>query len=392
MFYRILHALNRRLGHAIGYEPANFDAPDRLRQFQLALYLPGDRQTVHHARMWLPSIIESGIACVLIVRKRDLFNALCHEWPTVAAIYARRGIDVERAVNALSSLKAALYPSNTGVNFHLLRYNHLTHVFVGHGDSDKAASVYKFFRAYDEVWTAGQGHVDRFQNAGFDLGHIEFVKIGRPDLRDIMLSVGQRSSSTQTAEDLKIVYLPTWEGFFEEQDYTSLRFADDIIAAFSVALKPSTFRIKLHPATGGRDTKLCATERDLAIVAAKETGVEIVSKELSLRSMISDADIYVCDISAAITECLVADKPIFVYRPRSKGLTLRQSAMPPEKFCYVFSDISQLKEVIREFVAEGDLLANARRDAQQYLFGAAETRARIFHHELKRITQEQGEL
>ena len=48
---------------------------------------------------------------------------------------------------------------------------------------DKSASAHKFFRVYDEIWVAGQAHIDRFKNAGFNTAHIDFVKVGAPQFK-----------------------------------------------------------------------------------------------------------------------------------------------------------------------------------------------------------------
>lgn len=49
----------------------------------------------------------------------------------------------------------------------------------------------KFFRVYDENWVAGEAHIDRMLNANFNLNGLKHVKIGRPNLLDILKKANQ---------------------------------------------------------------------------------------------------------------------------------------------------------------------------------------------------------
>src|SRR5262249_15877459 len=55
----------------------------------------------------------------------------------------------------LSTVRVALYAANVGKNIHLLRVPTMKHVFIGHGDSDKLASVNPYSKVYDQVWPPG---------------------------------------------------------------------------------------------------------------------------------------------------------------------------------------------------------------------------------------------
>ena len=61
---------------------------------------------------------------------------------------------------SVPSARVALYPANTGKNLHMIRNRGVAHVFVGHGDSDKAASSNPFVRVYNQEWVAGQAGRD----------------------------------------------------------------------------------------------------------------------------------------------------------------------------------------------------------------------------------------
>ncbi|HGY6794033.1 TPA: hypothetical protein ACNTBI_004565, partial [Escherichia coli] len=135
-----------------------------------------------HIEQWIGEFIASNERFALLIRDINLYNWAITQYPNVDIVYAKSAIAVEQVLNQLPYLKAIYYLSNTGNLIHTLRYNIYQHIFLGHGDSDKAASAHKFFRVYDEIWVAGQAHIDRFKNAGFNVEHIKFVKVGRPSL------------------------------------------------------------------------------------------------------------------------------------------------------------------------------------------------------------------
>ena len=85
----------------------------------------------------------------------------------------------------LSTVRVALYAANVGKNIHLLRVPTMKHVFIGHGDSDKLASVNPFSKVYDEVWTAGRAGRDRYAIADVGVRDEDIVEVGRPQLAPI---------------------------------------------------------------------------------------------------------------------------------------------------------------------------------------------------------------
>ena len=55
----------------------------------------------------------------------------------------------------MPTVRVAFYVANVGKNLHFLREPRVKHVFIGHGESDKVASVNPFTKVYDEIWVAG---------------------------------------------------------------------------------------------------------------------------------------------------------------------------------------------------------------------------------------------
>ena len=69
-----------------------------------------------------------------------------------------------------------------GKNIHWLRNVNNTHIFIGHGDSDKDGSAHNLMKCYDHMMVAGEAHIDRMRAAGIEMPDEYYIKVGRPQL------------------------------------------------------------------------------------------------------------------------------------------------------------------------------------------------------------------
>jgi len=364
----------------------NASAANLLLPFKIALqtgenFLSGKA----HLQLWIPQFIASGELFLVITRDADLYKFIREQYPTLSVLQAKRSIDAERAVLSLPHLRAIFYPSSTGNNVHFIRFNHIKHIFIGHGDSDKASSAHKALRAYDEIWVAGQAHIDRFSNAGIETKHISFVKVGRPNLQSVMARLNNPWNSRFSGPSL--LYLPTWEGQFEETNYSSLPFASDFLSRIYQSTK-STLFAKLHPSTGLRDCALINCE-DLLRNALTTLGIpaRIKDRAATIEDLLYQTNMFICDISGVLTECLAANAPIFVYVPMGRKIKLASSSMPFEEYAYTFSSTEELIEKINKVLKGEDVLAKNRTKAIEYFVGKKETLDGEFHRQVRAICQ-----
>ncbi|NUO40619.1 MAG: hypothetical protein HOV82_01135, partial [Streptomyces sp.] len=131
-------------------------------------------------------------------------------------------------------------------NIHLLRVPTMKHVFIGHGDSDKLASVNPFSKVYDEVWTAGRAGRDRYAIADVGVRDDDIVEVGRPQLAPIQTWQGVPDGRMPT-----VLYAPTWEGWDGNPGNTSLVLAgENIVKKLIKADPPVRVLYKPHPFTG----------------------------------------------------------------------------------------------------------------------------------------------
>lgn len=339
-----------------------------------------------HLEQWIGEFLYSKEEFSVLIRDLKLYEWTIKKYPYLNVLYAKNPTDVEMALTKLPFLKAIYYFSNTGNLIHTLRYNIYQHIFLGHGDSDKSASAHKFFRVYDEVWVAGQAHIDRFKNASFKTTHIDFIKIGRPNLKYIVKNTIKKDRKLN-CQISKITYLPTWEGVYEESNYSSAHLSVVLLSEVQYKLN-CKISAKYHPVTGSRDITL----RNINTSLQKEFAdraymLNIADKNTPVSDLLADSDAFICDISAVVSECISSLSPIFIYIPTDRVLSTSNSNMSYSDYAYTFNSIPQLMSLIDDVLINGnDYLKDARFKALDYLLSIEETINNAFVRELQRIS------
>ncbi|WP_235032462.1 hypothetical protein [Actinacidiphila yanglinensis] len=208
------------------------------------LYFSGSADSAYQVNMWLDTMadLKGDERPLVILRERAILLQLAD---TAVPVLCVPGA-VHLMNMDLSTVRVALYPANVGKNIHLLRVPSMKHVFVGHGDSDKVASINPFSKAYDEVWTAGKAGRDRYALADVGVRDEDVVEVGRPQLAGIAAWDGAAASGVPT-----VLYAPTWEGWTDEPGNTSLMLAGaNIVRGLVKSATPVRVLYKPHPFTG----------------------------------------------------------------------------------------------------------------------------------------------
>ncbi|MCX4823041.1 hypothetical protein OG883_24750 [Streptomyces sp. NBC_01142] len=217
------------------------------------LYFSGSKDSAYQVNMWLETMAELDGRPVIFLRERNIVPQLAST--AVPVVCVPGGVHLMNM--DLSSVRVALYAANVGKNIHLLRVPTMKHVFIGHGDSDKLASVNPFSKAYDEVWTAGRAGRDRYALADVGVLSEDIVEVGRPQLAPIKTGTGTPKHPIPT-----VLYAPTWEGWDDNPGNTSLLLAgENIVRRLLNAEKPVRLLYKPHPFTGTRSPKAKAVHQ-----------------------------------------------------------------------------------------------------------------------------------
>ena len=332
-----------------------------------------------HLNIWIEYFEDANIDYIILTRHIEAYSATIEKYPYLKVIFAKNKPEIDNIIQRLPLIKACFYPSNTGNNLHLLFYNKINHIFLGHGDSDKTASAHKFFRVYDENWVSGEAHIDRFKNAGFDCDGLEQVKVGRPNLYKV-IEKSQTKWKDRFNSKYKVLYLPTWEGIYKEQDYSSLSIIKQNIELVN-SIEKLDINIKLHPFSGNREKSFLSLENELLDFEH----CNVINKQETVNNCILNSNIFICDISAVVSECLASNAPIFLYIPKDKDIKISKSNMSYEDYCYVFSTPNELIEKLNLVLNGGDFLKDNREKAMEYILNKTATINMEFQKQLERV-------
>ncbi|MFH9614873.1 hypothetical protein [Streptomyces pratensis] len=244
--------------------PAVLKALDTwLSEYQptVVLYFSGSSESAYQGNMWLDTMAAVEGRPLIVMRERNLVAQLADTSVPVVCVPAGTHL---MNLN-LSTVRVCLYPANVGKNIHMLRVPTMKHVFIGHGDSDKLASVNPYSKVYDEVWTAGRAGRDRYALADVGIRDEDIVEVGRPQLAPIRSWTGTTKNPIPT-----VLYAPTWEGWDDNPGNTSLLLAgENIVRRLLKADTPVRVIYKPHPFTGIRSAKAKAVNaRIKALVAS----------------------------------------------------------------------------------------------------------------------------
>ncbi|MFE6036195.1 hypothetical protein [Streptomyces sp. NPDC056452] len=264
VLYNALLVPYLRRARRVPTAPAVLKALDTwLNEYQptTVLYFSGSNESAYQVNMWLDTMAGIEGRPLIVMRERQLVSMLAETSVPVVCIPAGTHL---MNLN-LSTVRVCLYPANVGKNIHMLRVPTMKHVFIGHGDSDKLASVNPYSKVYDEVWTAGRAGRDRYALADVGIRDEDIVEVGRPQLAPITSWTGTAKNPIPT-----VLYAPTWEGWDDNPGNTSLLLAgENIVRRLLDADQPVRVIYKPHPFTGIRSAKAKAVHARIVARVAK---------------------------------------------------------------------------------------------------------------------------
>jgi hypothetical protein len=239
---------------------------------ETVLYFSGSKDSAYQVNMWLETMEQLDSRPLVILRERVILQNLAPT--TVPVICVPGGVHLMNM--DLSTVRVTLYAANVGKNIHMLRVPTMKHVFIGHGDSDKLASVNPYSKVYDEVWTAGRAGRDRYAIADVGVRDEDIVEVGRPQLAPIQtwqgVSEGLEGPRGGAADGRcpTVLYAPTWEGWDDNPGNTSIVLAgENIVKKLVKADPPVRVLYKPHPFTGNVSAQAAAAHRRITALVEK---------------------------------------------------------------------------------------------------------------------------
>ncbi|MDH2299245.1 CDP-glycerol glycerophosphotransferase family protein [Cobetia sp. 29-18-1] len=325
----------------------------------VAVYVTGMKGVAYQINQWLPVLEKLDQPVIIILREADIFSGML---PTnILTVTARTQIDLEAILGDTTSVKKVLYPANTMKNVQALRYHHLDHIFINHGESDKAVNQSKLLMAYDYLFVAGPLSEERLRAAGLPLREGQVIHVGRPQA-EMALNYRSKVDKIET-----ILYAPTWEGYVKSVDYSSIGELGYKLCVDIINDKRYNLIFKPHPYTGAINpdhkywlneiTKLCV-----------KYDIKIYSTSDSIHDAMNLSDILICDISSVMNEYLVTGKPIILCNTQELTIESLNIRYPTSCAATIVNENVNIIKTISEIEGE-DKVYEQRLKSRKYSLG-----------------------
>jgi hypothetical protein len=348
---------------------------------ELVLYFSGTPDAIYQVNMWLPVVERIGHPAAVVLRNELSFAELA---PTTLPV-----ISIPSAVDLMNfrmpTVRASFVVSHLGNNIHILREPRMKHVFIGHGESDKAASVNPITKGYDEVWVAGPASRRRWHQAKVGIRDDAIVEVGRPQLGGVLPPDPARPS-----RPLSVLYAPTWEGWIADaQNASSVADLGVEIVRWLIARPETRVIYKPHPLTGivssrarrahlamtqlirssGNVTELPqgASEDDWR--AAQTQNLLVEADGPSLYDCFNHADVLIGDVSSVVPDFLASAKPYLIPNPHDLDHEEIRAELASTRAAYIMDSDPSGWEPLLGTAAGADPMEGARRELRLDILG-----------------------
>ena len=315
--------------------------------------------------MWLPYLQRAGLRFIIVTRNAVPARALAG-LTDVPVIEARGMGDVDGLV--VPSLKAAFYVNASSGNGMLVRFQHLTHIYLGHGDSDKPPSYNPTHAMYDQIFAAGAAATRRYAAHGVHIAPEKFRIVGRPQVEGVRPAAGPIAEVARPT----VLYAPTWRGHVEETMLYSLPGGEQIVSA--LLARGATVIFRPHPFSYDFPDDAATISRIQALLAsdAERSGRghlwgPAAESERGILDCINDSDAMVSDVSSVVSDYLFSGKPFAMIAVPSDPDSFVEE-FPVARASYVVSgDFADLETQLDRMLGADPLAATRKAIRVDYL-------------------------
>jgi hypothetical protein len=344
-----------------------------LQQYQpeFCVYYAARNGARYQLGMWLPYLERLNRRFIVITRHPHTVSQITDLTSAPVLVPRLKSSHGRLWHLVVDSLQAAFYVQNHTANVDMLRFPRLTHIWLNHGDSDKAANYSARHAAFDKIFVSGPQGVDRYAAHGVRIRPEQFAIVGRPQIDRIVT----RDEPLPADGPRTVLYAPTWHGGKPNTNYSSLFLGSKIIDA--LLGRGVTVIFRPHPQTyNDPDQTAIAQEMQRKLSAdRKASGRQHVfgraaETDWDIPECFNHCDALITDVSSVASDFLATGKPLAMVAIQQKGDAFRR-AIPSARVAYVIeSDLSTLPVALDELLGS-DSLANARRAYRSYCLGDA---------------------
>ena len=278
-----------------------------------------------------------------------------------------------------SSPKVLLYPNQNVRNFYALRYSEAVHVFVSHGESDKAYMSQNTIKRYDLYFAAGQAAIDRISSK---VAHYETDKrifqIGRPQSLDSY----QIPKDFVQSEKKKVLYAPTWEGVTKATRYTSIVSHGAKLVQALIDSGEYQITYRPHPLSGSRDPAVKSANEAIKKLVKQAAKSDASSSHYIDQSpfgwQLGYHDLMISDISAIAYDWLSTGNPILLTKPVEKKAVVEEFPLVDKLYSITEADLPQIEKLIADQFSEGSDHKRISAELNTYYFKAPTSQSDLF--------------
>lgn len=293
---------------------ANDDTTSPAAQVVL-VFLDDEEDKLYQLKQWLQPLERLGRKLSVAVWYASGHAAGVLAGSRLAAVRLRNAGEVRRHLNCHPP-GVFLYVNQSLKNSQTLCDSRSVHVFVSHGESDKAYMYQNTIKRYDLCFAAGDAALRRLSRnvADYDVAR-RVMLIGRPQILDRHEVPDDFPASGLT----RVLYAPTWEGVTKATRYSSIdSHGHEIVRSL---LEHGGYQViyRPHPLSGTRDARIRGENRRIRdlIQAANARLPEPVhyADSSAFGWQLGTLDVMITDISAVAYDWLATGKALVLTRP-----------------------------------------------------------------------------
>lgn len=358
---------------------------------KFAVFFDGDESTLYQIAMWIKPFENVGEEWIIITR-RPKMAGLLQAMTKKAKVVITRDRDKLIEVCNLPTLKFMMYVNNARENTEVVRFPHLVHAQLMHGDSEKTASFNPVSGMFTKIFVAGQAGVDRYARNGVKIAADKFEIVGRPQLGGMTVADGPVNPKQPT-----VLVAPTWGGSALGEELSSLSVTPQIVEALTKAGASVVYRPHPFCSKTSEGAHIISVVHEMLEKHGNKTGIKHVygaaaETAITVNQAANMSDMIVSDLSGILSDWLFSLKPYLLVSMDQSAEEFTQRY--PMAKTGVVLDGRAPKDfepaIARLLNTDTKAAFDARKEMREYYLAGAENddRAALFNSVVKRIIAE----
>ncbi|MET0446830.1 MAG: CDP-glycerol glycerophosphotransferase family protein [Aeromicrobium sp.] len=318
-----------------------------------------------HLTMWEEPLLSAGFPGV-VFNYRASYCEYLQENTDLTSPFVQLSRDAIRDLQILivPTLKWFFYLHNAKSNLRYMAMRQVKHVWLGHGDSDKPASVFARHADYDILVVSGTAAIERYETAGVHIPREKFAILGRPQVQEILPA----TRPIREIERPVVLYAPTWQGKRKEVNFSSLRRGPHIVrlliaSGADVIFRPHPLSKRYPPLAKivKRIEGILHYDTDRTNTPGRHVWGDRANVEWSVNDCMNHADALVSDVSSVVSDWLQSGKPYAMVSTRWTVEEFRDRFPVAQGAYILLRDLDGAEAVLADMLGEDSMAAT--RDA-----------------------------